>query len=231
MSRDVRSSETVLLVDPDPEKISAYAIALASVAGRVNAAQDFRQAKALLLSEPHDVLVTQVRLGEFNGLHLVLWAAMHIPDLRHVLIGYSPTRETILTDRELFFVQHSDEHAIVQATLEALARENPRRRWSRRALSSLPATINGGPAHLLDVGYGGFSADIDMPADTGSDMSLMVETPTAVTQVLATCRWSFPIDASRYRCGAHLSDDSSQAGSPWRAFVDQVSARPKRYFY
>ena len=219
-------STTVMLVDTNPEELGTYAVALASVADRVCAATDFQHAKSILLEERPDVVVTQVRLGEFNGLHLVLWGRTHVPGLRHVVIGCSdPTLESLARALGLFFIRNSDEQAVVQATLEVISRDRPRRRWSRTSVAALPARINGRPVDMLDVSYGGFSVEMDAPAQAGPEMNLAVEIPNVAMEVQATGRWMQPVATGRYRCGAHVDDGDSKAGSPWRAFVDGLSIR------
>ena len=64
----------ILIVDPDPQALLAAQVALKSVA-IVEACSDFRPARARLTSRPPDLLVTNLRLERFNGLHLVHVAA------------------------------------------------------------------------------------------------------------------------------------------------------------
>src|SRR6185503_3992470 len=75
----VRGLRDILIVDPDPQALLAAQVAVKSVAS-VEACSDFRLARARLTSRPPDLLVTNLRLERFNGLHLV-----------HVAAG-SPTR-------------------------------------------------------------------------------------------------------------------------------------------
>jgi hypothetical protein len=69
------SSGFVLLVDPHAEMIvGPIRQALQGVA-YVEPCAEFHGAKALLLASPPDVLVTNLRLQSYNGLHLVLLAS------------------------------------------------------------------------------------------------------------------------------------------------------------
>jgi len=71
MARGLRD---ILIVDPDPQALFAAQVAVQSLAN-VEACSDFRVARARLVSRPPDLLVTNLRLERFNGLHLVYVAA------------------------------------------------------------------------------------------------------------------------------------------------------------
>ena len=64
----------VLIVDPDPWTLLAAQRAVESVAD-VETCSEFRAARARMAAKPPDLLVTNVRLERFNGLHLVYLTA------------------------------------------------------------------------------------------------------------------------------------------------------------
>ena len=64
----------VLLVDPDPRALGDVERALRSVA-TVKVCETFKRARAELVAHPPDLLVTNVCLDAYNGLHLVHLAA------------------------------------------------------------------------------------------------------------------------------------------------------------
>jgi len=69
-----RGLHDILVVDPDPQALMAAQVAVQSVAN-VEVYSDFRAARARLVARPPDLLVTNLRLERFNGLHLVYVAA------------------------------------------------------------------------------------------------------------------------------------------------------------
>ena len=69
-----RETKEILLVDPDPKGLHAVQAALRLVAN-IEALTDFRDARTRLLDQPPDLLVTNLRLQAYNGLHLVHLAA------------------------------------------------------------------------------------------------------------------------------------------------------------
>jgi hypothetical protein len=217
---------TVLLVDTDSGKRAAYAAALTTVTERVYTAPTFPLAKSALLEAQPAVLVTQVRLGEFNGIHLALWGRSRLPSLRVVIVGQSdPHLEGEARTSGSFYLRYNDEQAVVQATLEAIAREHPRRRWRRKQLPvSLPGEIDGTPALVMDVGYGGLRMQIQGPFHAEPDAKLPVNIPALEVDVEATCRWIASDDSlGSYACGVSLADADMHAGSRWRALVDALT--------
>lgn len=68
------SGKRVLLVDTDVTAVATVEAALRLVA-HVEVCTDFRNARAQLLQQLPDLLITNLRLEAYNGLHLVLLAA------------------------------------------------------------------------------------------------------------------------------------------------------------
>jgi len=64
----------ILLVDPEIGGVGAVEAVL-QLAGDVQICTNFQSARARLLQRPPDLLVTNLRLEAYNGLHLVLLAA------------------------------------------------------------------------------------------------------------------------------------------------------------
>src|SRR6476646_735687 len=65
--------ERVLLVEPDKGR-RAHLRAVVREVANVDSPADFVTARAHMYSKPYDWLVTDTRLGAFNGLHLVYLA-------------------------------------------------------------------------------------------------------------------------------------------------------------
>lgn len=66
----------VLLVDNDAAYVSGCATILRADGHDVVTCSDFAEGRRLLLADDHfDVLITDVRLGAYNGLHLIALAA------------------------------------------------------------------------------------------------------------------------------------------------------------
>ena len=91
---DSLRSSTVLLVDADSRLMNGIAGALRAGGYEVLEAATFEDGKRLWDSARPDVLVVDVRLGQFNGLQLLMRARSDRPDL-HAIIT-SPFADTVL---------------------------------------------------------------------------------------------------------------------------------------
>jgi DNA-binding NtrC family response regulator len=110
----------VLLVEPDPATAVALERQLAPLADVV-AASSFQQARLILREHPPDLLVTNLRLAAYNGLHLVL-------------IAGAGTRSVVYSTAGL------DRALAVEAQRQAAFYES-----GARLVTALPAYVN---AHL-----------------------------------------------------------------------------------
>jgi hypothetical protein len=80
----------ILLVDPSLHS-SGEALNVLRLLGDVHVCRDFSSARARLLNQPPDLLVTNVRLHEYNGLHLVHLATPHTR-----CVVYSPHDDLVI---------------------------------------------------------------------------------------------------------------------------------------
>ena len=69
-----------------PEMVNA----LRALGLTVAFADDFHEAKKVLGIQPPDLLVTHVRLGEYNGLQLVLRGKMTRPEMAAIVVADAP---------------------------------------------------------------------------------------------------------------------------------------------
>jgi DNA-binding NtrC family response regulator len=84
------SSRSILIVDDDRALLDALEHALVQQGAHVVACESFAEARSMLRSRPFDAMLTDVRLGEFNGLQLALLAKDAHPTIRIVVFsGYN----------------------------------------------------------------------------------------------------------------------------------------------
>src|SRR5262245_23802938 len=79
----------LLLVDTRSDYVNRMRESWSSLCD-VRGAVDFASARAQLLAEPPDLLVTSLRLREYNGLHLLYLAAHYAPSVRTVVYSEHP---------------------------------------------------------------------------------------------------------------------------------------------
>ena len=220
-------AKTVLLVCADREQLADREKALVALADKVHVATSFPEAKGVLLETQPDVLVTDLRLNEFNGIHLALWSRVRLPRLRSVIVGQ--TDPNLADDARAFgfdYVKDGGDEAIIARTIQALDKELPQRQWPRKQLSlAVSAEIAGQPASLLEVGYGGFRVQVTddgpVPAST-----FVLELAEFGIQAKATCVWVKSVAGAPRWCGAKLEEAATVAGGAWRTFVDTMQADP-----
>jgi hypothetical protein len=217
-------ARTVLLVCADREQLTAREKAVGPLADKVYVATTFPQAKAILIEAKPDVLVTDLRLHEFNGIHLALWSRVRLPHLRSVIVGQ--TDPGLAADARAFgfdYVQEQNAAAIVDHTMRALDTELPQRRWPRKRLPfPLSAEIEGAPVSLLDVGHGGFRLQMAEGAPE-IDTTFSIKIAEFGIRTTAKCVWVKSLPGPARWCGASLADTDT-AGAPWRAFVDALES-------
>ena len=73
------TQQMVLVVDGDTRDRTSTVLLLEAAGYQVRSARNFEDARAMLIAEHPDLLITDLRLGPYNGLHLVLWGRTEHP--------------------------------------------------------------------------------------------------------------------------------------------------------
>lgn len=222
-------NKSVVVVCVEPQRLAAYQNALARFIGTVYMAGSLEMAKETLTRTRPDALVTEVRLRQHNGLHLALWTCIRYPEVRSILVGGpDAVLERDARVINVGYVRIGETSDVVEATLETLAREHPRRRWHRRPLESdLTVDVCGYPVRMLDMSYGGLRFEVHTPFVAKPMKGVPVSIPRFGVHTQATCRWSqAAATPGGYLCGAALSEEDARVGSHWRVLVDALSAPP-----
>ena len=83
------AAEKILILEDDPDVARVFQVALTEDGNDVTVCGTFEQAREHLRHEQPDAVVTDVRVGEYNGLQLALLFRRHSPDGRVVVVtGY-----------------------------------------------------------------------------------------------------------------------------------------------
>ena len=89
MNQPTANPKHVLIVDDDEAVLNVFAGILRLAGHQVTSFNQFEKAKAYLATAKPDVLISDVRLGAFNGLQLVVFAKLQHPEMiAIVLTGY-----------------------------------------------------------------------------------------------------------------------------------------------
>ena len=80
-STSMSSPHSVVVVDGNSRDRTSTVTLLEAAGYRVRSARSFDEAKTLLAAECPDLLITDLRLGQYNGLHLVLRTRNTYPEM------------------------------------------------------------------------------------------------------------------------------------------------------
>lgn len=217
----------VLVLDDDEHALAGFVELLRDAGYHVTGASTYDAAKRLLGLEPYDLLITDVRLRGFNGLHLVMQTRAEHPDMAVIIIsGYDePLIELEASRYNAIFVRKPVMPAeFLKTVARCLTNVRRQRRWPRkRVLGGFRVTAAGKPAAVVDVCYGGLRLEI--ASGTSLPSTFDVEVAGIGLQLPVQPVWSYPSEDSLSTvCGAALTSDSTPAARTWRAIVDRLSA-------
>jgi DNA-binding response OmpR family regulator len=215
---------TLLIVDDDPATREGLARLLADDGYRVLTADTFERALAVLSTKSPDLLLLDVRLGDFNGLQLLVTAQRPVAAI--VMTGYADAvleRDARQLGAEYLVkpITHDRLLSLIESRLPATS-VNRERRWLRKQLPIAVSTLVGRfPAQLLDVSYGGVRLNID---DAAGQLppKLALALPASEKSIHVEVVWSERQEEHTWHCGAAIVDTDELATLQWREFVDSV---------
>lgn len=214
----------VLIVSTSAERSAALVNLLMGVGHDVIAAFGFKEAAQALVDHSPDLLISEVRLGAFNGLHLVIRCRNTHPATRTIVLdGTYDSGLEFEAHRHgaIYLVEPVDEVELLAQVSRMRAEITPQRRWPRKQLAgSLVAHMAHGPARVVDLSYGGLRLELLETADVESGFDVAL--PGFGVTVRANPVWTCPAPAGGFWCGAELSEPNPQALSVWRKLVDSV---------
>src|SRR5262249_9002740 len=171
----------VLLVEDDSAVRRGLAQTLTHAGYSVREASTFADAKRLLQVEAPDVLITDIRLQEFNGLQLVLLSQALSPSTRAIVItGYTdPVIETEARRYGADYIAKPFESgALLKLIAEKLKIQGRQRRWPRKPLASpVQARVTDVTVRIVDVSYGGFRFEANVPPWPALTKTFEIEVP------------------------------------------------------
>ncbi len=222
--RDPQGMPKILIVDDD-EPTRAGLAALLRESGYETVTAGTVPAAIKLLSESHpDLLLVDIRLEEYNGLHLVAMRPNPIPAI--VLTGFAdPSIEA--DARRLgaeFLLKPVAPSVLISLVNRLLAhgRLGPQlpRRWPRRPVATdMQVDVSGMAARVLDVSYGGVCVEMRRSAGDGPPGVFTMVLPATGVQVPVEVVWSRRRDATTWLCGGTI--DEAEAAD-WRGLVDSL---------
>jgi CheY-like chemotaxis protein len=202
--------------------VQALAPILTAAGYELSAVADFARARTLLDTHP-DLLITELKLGMYNGLHLAIRArTAHTPT---IVIGEAdPVLEAEAERQEAkYLTPPVDARRLAALVNELIRGASHMRRSIRKKVPPVEAVVNNeARGHLRDVSYDGMQ--LEAAEHDGPPSYFDLRLP----QFDFSCRvqriWMSPADDDRTRiwCGVALADSDNKVASEWRALVDAM---------
>lgn len=222
-------SRRALVVSPSPD-LAGQVLAWLGRAGFTTVhVQEFQAARAAVDTDPPDVLVSEIKLGAYNGLHLAIRLRTRGSRTSVVLIGDpDPVLETEAECAEGAYLRLPIEEAALLAAIGQPQQEfKPARRSPRKPVPLLEALVDALPVRVVDVSYEGLRFSVLETEAESLPPAFDVNIPTHNLRCRAQRIWvsrsGGPYGAS---CGATLLVTDPADAAAWRALVDSVPDRP-----
>jgi len=225
--REDRVINTILIVEPDAEASTRLASQLQAAGFAVQEARDFPSGRERLLAISPAGLVTEVHLGEFNGVHLVILGRGRFPGMAVVAIGpEDPVLASEVRRHEATYLARpvSDDEVVEHLTA-SLRRPRSQRRWHRKSpIAGLEAKVNDWRARVTDVSYGGLRMELrdSLPEELNDPVT--VDFVGHGVSVNANLVWSRQGPAGSTLYGAALREGEHERLELWRQLVDRVES-------
>ena len=216
---------SVLVIDDDENALIGLEEVLRAQGHDVTATASYEDARGLLAMRSFDLVVTDVRLRSFNGLHLVMKIRAESPDTGVIIMsGY----EDALLELEArrynaeFLRKPVKPVEFGDAIGRALRNVRRQRRWPRKQVTGgFRVMAAGVPAAVMDVCYGGLR--LQLATSTALPKTFEVAVQGIGLNLEVQPVWSQVVDGG-ILCGAALATESSSAARTWRTIVDRLTA-------
>lgn len=222
----MRTPRVVLVVEDDITALYAMLELLRDAGYECTGAAAFDAARQLLTLRPYDLLITDVRLGSFNGLHLIRQCHSEYPGMAFIVVTATLDSMTEIEARRygaLCVAKPINRARLLEAVATIMASLVHRRRWVRKPVpEGVSVLVGDRPAALLDVSYGGVRFAMSEPLGALPAM-LRVEVPAIGSAVLVQPVWtSHERETRTLRCGAEVVAEKASVARAWRDLVDRL---------
>jgi len=225
--------QAALIVDAHPTQLATTAQLLTYAGYSVTAVSTFEEARARLSTiQDLSLLVADVRLGQYNGLHLALRARALHPNVR-VIITDRTFDAALQSEAERIGVAYAAKPLTSQQLADLLARLSAAsqpassrvRRWPRKHVADrIPAEVGARPARLVDISYGGVCIEFPQP-DFGAALppTMRVVLPESSMAFNIHPVWAKPAPDA-WVCGGEIIQSDTPFREQWRHFVDACTS-------
>lgn len=224
----------ILIVDANPASLAKTRDILTGAGYEVRAVSSFEEGKGELIRRPPDVLIADVRLGWYNGLHLILRSRLDHPEVAAVLTHtvMDAVLEAEARKAGASYLVTPVDPAVLLASVGRLIAQpasepsSKLRRWQRnRTAVGLPASIDHQLAAIFDVSYGGLRLELPQEPHSRLPGAVVVNLPALGLSINAQQVWWGPAAHSGgWWCGVKVADSDLKT---WQSAVDKLKLTPR----
>ena len=219
----------VLVVDGDADELIELRQLLNEAGYEAIGSGSFGEAMHVLGSRRVDVMITDVRLGAYNGLHLVLTSRVESPWMTAIVISSFPDppleREAARYGATAYLVRPLDPRQLLASVEDALRSVGPKRQWPRKKIRNGPvARIAGRDVTLVDVSYGGCRLEVAQVSEAQLPVSFEIMLPTFGLALPADLVWTRRASSGSFLYGVAFARLEAEARHAWQAVVDELPA-------
>ena len=216
----------VLIVEPDAALRLTFGDVLSRAGYDVVEARTFQEARRIIKDyPPPGILVTEIRLAGFNGLHLIIANMKPIPSV--VISSADPVLQAeALRYGALYLVKPVSHAELLVAVERQLATAGTivapaKRRWTRKPVhAELRASIDDSPARVIDVSYGGLRVEVERASERPLPRQFSVK--LSDINFPADLVWSSRVGTRGWQCGVALARLGQTEATAWRGLVDMI---------
>lgn len=217
---------TVLIVDPKAGSRAQLTDWFEQAGFHARGVAGFEDAKPLLTPDWPDLLVTEVRLGAYNGLHLVILGQARHPSLAAIVIG----QQDAVTEHEagrygaLYLAHPITERDLLEHARRKLEEASRGRRWPRKHVAErLEAEVDHSLAKVVDLSYGGLCLEIsEVEVSATLPAHLRVTLPAFGFAISMSPVWMSRRPSGSVWYGVAVSETDPQLAKAWRQLVDSI---------
>ena len=220
---NVRRQALVVVPDPALGELLVDWLAQGGYTARI--VRTFAAARADLDAAAPDLLIAQIKLGAYNGLHLAIRSRSRGAKTPVILVGDAdPVLQTEAERHHAAYLTTPLEEALLLETVrQAEAEYRPTRRSPRKRVPMLDAMVNEVQARVLDVSYEGLRLQVSDQLPATIPPYFMLRIPTFNLSCRAQRVWTLdPPDQNGLWCGATIVGVDPAGAVAWRALVDSV---------
>ena len=219
-------AQKILIVDDNSSTRGELAKLLADAGFETTTAATVPEAMRALATASPNLLITEIRLDSYNGLHLIAMAPKPIPAI--VITGF-PDRGVEADARRLGAeylakpVSPGELYATVQRTLSNAASRGvfmpPRADPRTDCAPNTKVIVNDSPACLLDVSAGGARIEIQCAPGATVQSPLAFRLEELDVALPLEVMWKRRTSANTWVCGVAVAEDLRPE---WQSFLNVV---------